>query len=82
MKQQFNAGIEGGVALRDVHNTTIYPAALPMKPESQLQAEFAARTGVWCPKGAREWFEELLDQDGFTVRELEGRLSRLGRNHQ
>jgi hypothetical protein len=40
------------------------------KPESQLQAEFVERTNIWAPKDARKWLEQLLDEEGFTVREL------------
>jgi hypothetical protein len=51
------------------HETTVmqFPER---RPESQLQAEFAARTGIWCPKDAREWLESLLEHEGFTVRDL------------
>lgn len=74
MTQQFNACVEGGVAARDVHNIAHQHQTLvrfpDRKPESQLQAEFALRTGIWCPKAAREWLESLLNDDGFTVREL------------
>ena len=40
------------------------------KTESQLQAEFAQRTGIWCPKPAREWLEGLMEHHQFTSREL------------
>ena len=40
------------------------------EPESIRQAEFAETTGIWCPKEAREQLERLMDEDGFTVREL------------
>lgn len=40
------------------------------KPESQLQKEFAERTGISCGKPAREWLEHLMDRHGFTRREL------------
>ncbi len=39
-------------------------------PESQLQAEFEQRTGMWCPRAAREWLENLMADHGFTAREL------------
>lgn len=40
------------------------------KPESQLQAEFAQRTGIWCPKPAREWLESLMAEHRFVARDL------------
>lgn len=72
VKQEFNEPVEY-VAGRDVkvehHNTTVlqFPQ---LKPESQLQAEFAQRTGIWCPKPAREWLEHLMENHQFTAREL------------
>lgn len=36
-------------------------------PESQRQAEFAKATGIWCPRGARELFERLMSNHGFTA---------------
>lgn len=71
VKQEFYEPVEW-VAGRDVvnnHHTTVlqFPQ---MKPESQLQAEFAQRTGIWCPKPAREWMESLMEHHQFTVREL------------
>lgn len=65
INQHIHAPINGHVAGRDVIIKT-----LESKPESQLQAEFAERTGIWCPKSAREWLESLLAEHGFTVREL------------
>lgn len=51
------------------HQTTVIH--LPeRRPESQLQADFEACTGIWCRKEAREWLEVLLEHHGFTVREL------------
>ncbi len=40
------------------------------KKESELQAEFAQRTGIWCPKPAREWLEWLMERQQFTAHEL------------
>ncbi|MEG0051666.1 MAG: hypothetical protein RR715_00240 [Comamonas sp.] len=40
------------------------------RPESQLQAEFAQRTGIWCPRPARQWLEHLMEHHHFTGREL------------
>ena len=40
------------------------------KPESQLQAEFAERTGIWCPKPVREFFEHLMYEHGFVAKDL------------
>lgn len=65
-------------AARDISNHTFHSTfkhqtviQLPeRRPESQLQAEFAARTGIWCPKEAREWMEDLLEHHGFTAPEL------------
>jgi len=77
--QVFNGEVHGGVASRDIKNNTINTSIrhqttvihlAERRPESQLQAEFAARTGIWCPKEAREWLEDLLEHHGFTVREL------------
>ena len=73
MSKEINVSAsEGGqAAVRDInnHNTTIlqFPQ---LKPESQLQAEFAQRTGIWCPKPAREWLEHLMEHHRFTAREL------------
>ena len=77
--QVFNGEVHGGVASRDIksntihnnfkHETTVFQ--LPeRRPESQLQTEFAERTGIWCPKDARLWLEGLMEHHGFTVREL------------
>lgn len=63
--QRINAPVNGHIAGRDVIINTAAE-----KRESQLQAEFAERTGIWCPKSAREWLEKLLEEHGFTVREL------------
>jgi len=66
-------------AARDIKNNTIHNnikhettvIQLPeRRPESQLQAEFASRTSIWCPKDARLWLEDLMENQGFTVREL------------
>lgn len=66
--QVFTGTVSGDIAGRDIHNHTTVVAPLPT--ESQLQSEFAQRTGIWCPKPAREWLEHLLDAHAFTVREL------------
>lgn len=39
-------------------------------PESKLQTEFARTTGIWCPKAARLWLEQLMENHHFTAREL------------
>lgn len=62
--------LEGAQAAgRDIHNhhTTLVQQDAR---EWQLQAEFAERTGIWCPKPAREWLEHLLQHHGFTVQQL------------
>lgn len=68
---------DGQAAGRDIHNhhqamvVLAAPPAPPVPTESQLQAEFAQRTGIWCSRPARQWLEQLLEHHGFTVRELE-----------
>lgn len=73
MSKEINVSAsEGGqAAARDInnHNTTVLQIS-QLKPESQLQAEFAQRTGIWCPKPAREWLEHLMEHHRFTAREL------------
>jgi hypothetical protein len=39
-------------------------------PESQLQAEFAQRIGIWCRREAREFLELLMRDHGFTGKDL------------
>ncbi len=39
-------------------------------PESQRQAEFAQRVGIWCRREAREFLELLMRDHGFTGRDL------------
>lgn len=46
------------------------PFASGDEPESKLQADFAERTGIWCPREAREVFEVLMKQHGFVAKEL------------
>lgn len=67
--QVFTGTVSGDIAGRDInnHHTTVLA---PLPTESQLQSKFAQRTGIWCPKPAREWLEHLLDVHAFTVREL------------
>lgn len=50
-----------------VSNCPLRPGA---KKESQLQAEFAANTKIWCPAGARETLEMLMTDHGFTAPKL------------
>ena len=74
MKQKINSDVEGGVAGRDIvrnesHHTTVIQRH-EAKPESQLQSEFAKTTGIWCPRSARETFEWLMENHGFTAPEL------------
>lgn len=69
MNQRFNAAVHDGVAGRDYNKTVVQFPGLP-KPESQIQDEFAKRTGIWCYRGAREQLETLLHDHDFTVREL------------
>ena len=46
-----------------------YAEAAGRVPESQLQAEFHAHTGMWCPRCAREVLETLkmLAEEGMTM---------------
>ena len=61
----------GQASARDINNHSTNVVHLPeRRPESQLQAEFAQRTGIWCPKPAREWLEDLMEHHRFTAREL------------
>lgn len=48
-----------------------FGASPEQKPESQLQEEFATRTGIWCSRPARECFEWLMADHGFVKTELE-----------
>ena len=77
-EQVFEAPV-GQVAAGDIKNNTVNATFrhettvihLPeLRPESQQQAEFAARTGIWCPKAARLWLEDLMENHGFTARDL------------
>lgn len=74
VQQVFGGEVSGGVAGRDaIHNhgpATIHAQIFPPRPESQLMAEFHQHTGIWCPAGAREVFEDLLKHHGFTSPEL------------
>ena len=74
MKQEINSNVDGGVAGRDnIHTENHRTTVLQIhgeKPESQLQSEFAQRTGIWCPRLVRETFEWLMENHGFTAREL------------
>lgn len=47
-----------------------YAEAAGRVPESQLQAEFHAHTGLWCPRCAREVLETLMLEHGFTAKDL------------
>lgn len=40
---------------------------MPPPSEAQLQHQFAQATGAWCPRGAREAFEELMAHEGVTA---------------
>lgn len=68
-------GERSQAAARDINNVSCQTAVLQLavptrKPESQLQADFAASTGIWCPKEARMWLENLIENHGFTGKEL------------
>ena len=67
MQQQYFAGPVAQVV--QAGNLHQYASAV-VAPESQLQAEFAQRTGIWCPKPARNWLEQLMEQHHFTAHEL------------
>lgn len=59
---------EGDVNVINCHGAGVCPLYEPS--ESQLQAEFAERTGVWCPRQAREVFERLMECHNFTAPEI------------
>ncbi len=65
--QHFNEQV-GQVIQADTVNQVLHVPE--KKPESQLQSEFAQRTGIWCPRHAREIFEWLMEHHGFTAKEL------------
>lgn len=49
---------------------SVCPLARRDEPASKLHADFAARTGIWCPVGAQEVFERLIADHGFTAPQL------------
>lgn len=67
--QEFNEHVWQAIQAETVTQTVnvTLPAS---RPESQLQAEFEQRTGIWCPRPAREWLELLMEKHCFTAREL------------
>lgn len=52
------------------HGAASCPLHPSSKKESQLQAEFAANTKIWCPAGAREKLEMLMADHGYTAPKL------------
>jgi len=66
----------GQAAGRDINttnttNTQVTVINIPeRRSEARLQADFAASTGIWCPKEARLWLEDLIEHHGFTGKEL------------
>lgn len=69
MNQRFEGPVANAAA-RDVNHYHYYAEAAGRLPESQLQAEFHAHTGMWCSRCAREVLETLMLEHGFTAREL------------
>lgn len=67
--QRFEGLVENAAA-RDVNHHHYYAESAGRIPESQLQAEFHAHTGMWCSRCAREVLETLMLEHGFTAREL------------
>lgn len=65
MMQAFEGG---GHQITQSGHIINFPAISP--PESQLQADFAKRTGIWCPREARVSIELLLTDHAFTAKEL------------
>lgn len=68
--QDFHGDVGQVLQASSVNQYTALVQLSERRPESQLQAEFAQRTGIWCPKPAREWLEHLMENQRFTVREL------------
>lgn len=56
-------------SVRTVHHH-YYAEAAGRVPESQLQAEFHAHTGMWCTRCAREVLETLMLEHDFTAKDL------------
>lgn len=52
------------------HGAAACPLHSANAPESKHQADFAARTKIWCPPGAREAFEHLMAKHDFTAPRL------------
>lgn len=65
--QEFHMPVGQVVQAESLHQ---YASTVAATPESQLQVEFAQRTGIWCPKPARMWLEDLMEHHHFTAREL------------
>lgn len=65
--QVFTGTVTGDVAGRDVVNNIHVGHA---RPESELQALFLKHTGIDCRREAREQFELLMLEHGFTGKEL------------
>lgn len=56
-------------SVRAVHHH-YYPDTAVRVPESRQQSQFHNSTGIWCPRCAREVFETLMREHGFTAHEL------------
>ena len=69
-RQDFHGDVGQVLQAKSVNQYTALVQLAERRPESQLQTEFAQRTGIWCPKPAREWLEHLMENQRFTVREL------------
>lgn len=65
--QVFMGTVTGDVAGRDVVKN-IHVG--PQRPESELQAAFKRHTGIHCGRDVRLQMERLMDNHGFTSREL------------
>lgn len=68
--QQENSG-QGAIQVTGNSNLILQlDPTLTKLAESQIQADFYQATGIYCSKPARFRLEYLLDNHGFTVREL------------
>lgn len=46
------------------------PLRASNEPEWKRHTEFGVHTGIWCPRGAREALDRLMERHGFTVPHL------------
>lgn len=67
-QQLFQHSQIGQVAAGDIIN---HAQPLPSKTEADLQREFKEKTGIDnCPKAARLFLNDLLENHNFTIRQL------------